>query len=341
MTRKRWTFSKDSHYSGSTQRRVLNERKSGRASISNCQRQTKHLSLLTSITLQDGKRISVERIKKSSSTTMQVMLSTGMDGLAFRSSIFPHSSTLDTIALDPRLKSKILMDLDRFKRGKEFYSRIGRFWKRGYLLHGSPGTGKPSPIAAIANYMKYNVYDLDLTRVKDNMELCALLTQTKEKFVIVIEDIDCSLHLTDRISRPSHADEDEEKRSSKVILSGLLNFTDELWSCCGEERIIMFTTNHKDILDSALLRCERMGMHILLSFCTFPAFKSLAFNYLEIEDHRLFSVVEEKMGCGAEMTPAEIIEVLMNKMDDPDEALRDVIFALGGKKKLRNAPLTS
>ncbi|GLJ26063.1 hypothetical protein SUGI_0499990 [Cryptomeria japonica] len=255
MTRKRWTFSKDSHYSGSTQRRVLNERKSGGASISNCQRQTKHLSLLTSITLQDGQRISVEKIKNSRSTTMQ-----------------PHWA----------------------------------FWKRGYLLHGPPGTGKPSPIAAIANYMKCNVYDLELTRVKDNMELCALLTQTKEKFVIVIEDIDCSLHLTDRISRPSHADEDKEKRSSKVILSGLLNFTDELWSCCGEERIIMFTTNHKDILDPALLRCGRMGIHILLSFCTFPAFKSLAFNYLEIEDHRLFSIVEEKMGCGAEMTPAKL-----------------------------------
>ncbi|GLJ26061.1 hypothetical protein SUGI_0499950 [Cryptomeria japonica] len=198
-----------------------------------------------------------------------------------------------------------------------------------------------SLIAAIANYMKYDVYDLELTRIKDNVELRALLIQTKEKFVIIIEDIDCSLHLTDRISRPSHADEDKEKRSSKVILSGLLNFTDELWSYCGEERIIMFTTNHKDTLDPALLRCGRMGMHILLSFCTFPAFKSLAFNYLEIEDHRLFSVVEEKMGCGVEMTTVEIIEVLMNKMDDPDEALRDVISALGGKKKVRNAPLTS
>ncbi|XP_059076644.1 AAA-ATPase At4g30250-like [Cryptomeria japonica] len=132
-------------------------------------------------------------------------------------------------------------------------------------------------------------------------------------------------------------DNEQEKRSNKVTLSGFLNFTDGLWFCCGDERIIVFTTNHKDMLDPALLRCGRMDMHILLSFCTFPAFKSLAFNYLEIEDHPLFSVMEQKMACGAEMTPANFIEVLMNKMADPDEASHDLIFALGGKKRVRNA----
>ncbi|GLJ26111.1 hypothetical protein SUGI_0500700 [Cryptomeria japonica] len=156
----------------------------------------------------------------------------------------------------------------------------------------------------------------------------------------IIQDIDCFLCLTDRVSRLSN-DNEEEKSSNKVILSGFLNFTDGLWFCCREERIIVFTTNHKDMLDPAILRCGRMDMHILLSFCTFPAFKSLAFNYLEIKDHPLFSVMEEKMACGAEMTPAGFIEVLMNKMDDPDEASRDLIFALDGKKTVRNALLTS
>ncbi|GLJ26104.1 hypothetical protein SUGI_0500610 [Cryptomeria japonica] len=207
---------------------------------------------------------------------------------------FKHSSTLDTITLDPTLKRKIMMDLDNFKRGKEFYSRIGHSSKRAYLLHDPPGTGKSSFVPA-----RNDLYDLELTQVKNNAVLHALLTQTKEKSLIIIEDIDCLLCLTDRVSRLSN-DNEEEKSSNKVILSGFLNFTDGLWFCCGEERIIVFTTNHKDMLDPAILRCGRMDMHILLSFCTFPAFKSLAFNYLEIEDHPLFSVMEEKMACGAE-----------------------------------------
>ncbi|GLJ26198.1 hypothetical protein SUGI_0502630 [Cryptomeria japonica] len=56
---------------------------------------------------------------------------------------------------------RIRMDRERFKHGKELYKRIGRSWKRGCLLHGPPGTGKSSIIAAIANHMKYDVYDLE------------------------------------------------------------------------------------------------------------------------------------------------------------------------------------
>ncbi|GLJ34215.1 hypothetical protein SUGI_0687640 [Cryptomeria japonica] len=245
---------------------------------------------------------------------------------------FKHPSTFASLALNPLLKSSILRDLDRFKRGKEFYRRIGRSWKRGYLLHGPPGSGKSSLIAAIANHMRYDVYDLELTQVIDNIALRALLTQTKEESVIIIEDIDCSLNLADRASNPPPGDRQEEEGSS-VTLSGLLNFTDGLWSCCGEERIIVFTTNHKEMLDPALLRSGRMDMHIFLSSCTFDAFKTLAFNYLQVEDHPLFPSVEEKMNSGAEMTCAEIIEVLMNKVEEPSEALNDVIWALDAKIK--------
>ncbi|KAL6350057.1 hypothetical protein AAG906_003991 [Vitis piasezkii] len=39
-----------------------------------------------------------------------------------------------------------------------------------------------------------------------------------------------------------------------IILSGLFNFIDGLWSSFGDERIIILTTNHKERLDPALLR---------------------------------------------------------------------------------------
>lgn len=262
---------------------------------------------------------------------------TGWTGVPFK-----HPSTFESLALDPTLKAKIIRDLDRFKQGKEFHSRVGRPWKRGYLLYGPPGTGKSSLVAAMANYMKYNVYDLELTKVKDNSELRTLLIQTTNKSMIVIEDIDCSLDLSNRISKPpkldngngnaAAMDDHEERSGSRITLSGILNFTDGLWSCCGEERIIVFTTNHKDRLDPALMRSGRMDMHIHLSFCAFPAFKCLAFNYLQIEDHPLFSSVEESMSRGAQMTPADISEILIDNLDDPFNALSAVISALNEKK---------
>ena len=54
----------------------------------------------------------------------------------------------------------------------------------------------------------------------------------------------------------------------QFTLSGLLNMIDGLWSSCGDERIIVFTTNHKDRLDPALLRPGRMDLHVHMSYCT-------------------------------------------------------------------------
>ncbi|KAJ7945531.1 AAA-ATPase [Quillaja saponaria] len=70
-----------------------------------------------------------------------------------------HPSTFDTLAMDPKLKNQLLDDLDRFMKRREFYRKVGKAWKRGYLLHGPPGTGKSSLIAAMANYLKFDIYD--------------------------------------------------------------------------------------------------------------------------------------------------------------------------------------
>lgn len=78
---------------------------------------------------------------------------------------FKHPSTFDTLAMDPELKAALKRDLDNFRQSEEYFRRVGRAWKRGYLLYGPPGTGKSSMIAAMANYLKYDVYDLELTQV--------------------------------------------------------------------------------------------------------------------------------------------------------------------------------
>ena len=86
---------------------------------------------------------------------------------------------------------------------------------------------------------------------------------------------------------------------------------DGLWSSCGDERIIVFTTNHKDQLDPALLRPVRMDVHVHMSYCTMDGFKILASNYLNIEaDHQLYRQIEGLLE-NVEVTPAEIAEELL------------------------------
>lgn len=109
-----------------------------------------------------------------------------------------HPSTFDTLAMDPADKKELMDDLDRFLKRRKFYRRVGKAWKRGYLLYGPPGTGKSSLIAAIGNYLKFDIYDLELSSLNSNSDLRRLLVSTSNRSIIVIEDIDCSVDLQNR-----------------------------------------------------------------------------------------------------------------------------------------------
>ncbi|XP_045812325.1 AAA-ATPase ASD, mitochondrial-like [Trifolium pratense] len=263
---------------------------------------------------------------------------------------FEHPASIETLAMETKKKEEIINDLLKFKKGKEYYAKVGKAWKRGYLLFGPPGTGKSTMISAIANFMNYDVYDLELTIVKDNNELKRLLIETSSKSIIVIEDIDCSLDLTGQRKKKSEIDNDEneedknpiikrkeeEKKESKVTLSGLLNFIDGIWSACGGERIIIFTTNFVDKLDPALIRRGRMDKHIEMSYCGYEAFKVLAKNYLDVESHDdLFPIIEKLLG-ETNMTPADVAENLMPKSitEDFETCLKNLIQSLEIAKKI-------
>uniref|UniRef100_A0A2N9IEJ5 AAA+ ATPase domain-containing protein n=1 Tax=Fagus sylvatica TaxID=28930 RepID=A0A2N9IEJ5_FAGSY len=236
-----------------------------------------------------------------------------------------HPMSFKTLAMDLELKKEVMEDLNNFLNGKEYYKRIGKAWKRGYLLYGPPGTGKSSLIAAMANYLNFDIYDLDLSEVRSNTDLRLLLLGMPSRSILVIEDIDCSIKLENR-----EAENDQGNSSTnKMTLSGLLNFIDGLWSCCGDERIIIFTTNYKEQLDPALLRPGRMDVHICMSYCTPSAFKQIALNHLGLCHHDLFQQIERLIE-DVEVTPAEVAGELM-RIKDTEASLQGLLNFLQSK----------
>ncbi|XP_042481053.1 AAA-ATPase At2g18193-like [Macadamia integrifolia] len=119
-----------------------------------------------------------------------------------------HPATFDKLAMDPELKRALIDDLDRFVKRKEFYKRVGKAWKRGYLLYGPPGTGKSSLIAAMANHLRFDIYDIELTGLRNNSGLKDLLVWTTNRSIIVIEDIDCSIEMNDRGQKEGRSSDD-------------------------------------------------------------------------------------------------------------------------------------
>ncbi|KAM3749793.1 hypothetical protein ACB098_05G213000 [Castanea mollissima] len=212
-----------------------------------------------------------------------------------------HPMTFKTLAMDSEFKKELMEDLNNFLNGKEYYKRIGKAWKRGNLLYGPPGTGKSSLIVAMANYLNFDIYDLNLS-----------------------EDIDCSIKLENRENENDH-----NTGNNKMTLSGLLNFIDGLWSCCGDECVIIFTTNYKEQLDPALLRPGRMDVHICMSYCTPSVFKHLALNHLGLCHHGLFQQIE-RLTEDVKVTPAEVAgELVRNK--DTEASLQGLLNFLQNK----------
>jgi hypothetical protein len=214
-------------------------------------------------------------------------------------------------------------------------------------------------IAAMANYLDYDVYDIELTSVRTNTDLRKLFIETTSKSIIVIEDIDCSLDLTGKRKKKKkkaaaadgeskdggekkdgaeagkeEEEKAEEKSSSKVTLSGVLNFIDGLWSACGGERIIVFTTNHVEKLDPALIRRGRMDKHVEMSYCCYESFRFLAKVYLDVDAHPLFDAVAALLR-EADMTPADVAENLTPKGpgEDADSCLAALVEALEKAKE--------
>ncbi|GJY65509.1 AAA+ ATPase domain-containing protein [Tanacetum coccineum] len=195
----------------------------------------------------------------------------------------------------------------------------GRRWQSEEKIHG----------VAMANYLKFDIYDLQLMHVEDDSSLKDILLRTSNRSILVIEDIDCSI-LPDREGLASSYE--SHLLDPKFTLSGLLNFIDGLWSCCGNERIFIFTTNHKERLDSALLRLGRMDVHIHMSYLSMEGFKTLAANYLNIQNHHWrFTEVKELIECN-KVTPAEVAEELM-KSSNAEVVLEGLASFLKRKKK--------
>lgn len=232
---------------------------------------------------------------------------------------FTHPATMETVAMDIDIKTKIKADLESFLRSKQYYHRLGRVWRRSYLLYGPSGTGKSSFVAAMAETLSYDVYDLDLSKVAGDGDLKLLLLQTTPRSIILVEDFD------------RHVIGAGAGGKSPVTMSGILNFMDGVVNSCCDERVMVFTMTTKDHIDPTVLRPGRVDVHIYFPLCDFNSFKSLASNYLGVREHKLFPQVEEILHGGATLSPAEISELMMANRSSPSRALKSVISALQTK----------
>ncbi|KAL4984256.1 BCS1 N terminal-domain-containing protein [Aspergillus falconensis] len=208
---------------------------------------------------------------------------------------------LSTVVLDKAQKDAFIDDIKEYlhPRTRRWYTNRGIPYRRGYLLHGPPGTGKTSLCFAAAGLLGLELYLLNLSsKSLDEDELMALFTELPTRCIVLLEDVDCAGMSQKRTPRSSSNDDSSNSASAErqsqeegnggsgaapggtgvfekqgVSLSGLLNVIDGVAAC--EGRILVMTTNHPEKLDPALVRPGRIDMSIAFGYSTTSDIKEL------------------------------------------------------------------
>ncbi|CAE6504798.1 unnamed protein product [Rhizoctonia solani] len=167
---------------------------------------------------------------------------------------------MSSIVLEPGVKDMLLTDAKDFLRSEEWYAERGIPFRRGYLLHGVPGSGKTSLIHAVAGELGLDIYvvSLNMKGMSDNT-LANLMGRIPQRCILLLEDLDAAFTRgTSRDGKSTGAPTVKTAAEAKaddpntLSLSGLLNCLDGV--AAAEGRLLFATTNHIERLDPALSR---------------------------------------------------------------------------------------
>jgi chaperone BCS1 len=102
---------------------------------------------------------------------------------------------LHSVVLDTGVSEKVEQDVKAFLQRRQWYADRGIPYRRGYLLHGPPGSGKTSYIQALAGSLSYDICLLNLSeRGLGDDKLNHLLSNAPERSFILIEDVDAAFN---------------------------------------------------------------------------------------------------------------------------------------------------
>jgi len=223
-----------------------------------------------------------------------------------------HKRSIESVILPQGVMETLVEDITQFRGNREFYLRAGIPYRRGYLLHGAPGTGKSSAVLSLASHFDASIYIINLNaETIDDSSLVTMLAQVPSGNVVLLEDVDAIF--VDR--KP------DDRKQGRVTFSGLLNALDGVVAT--EGRLLFMTTNHIDRLDDALIRPGRVDCRIKLGEATEEQIVRYILHLYPKHGEEFARAYANEIG-DANVTMAEVQEHLLRYKQDADSALASI-----------------
>jgi len=220
----------------------------------------------------------------------------------------------ESVVLPAGVMESLIGDCRRFLEDRTWYLQRGVPYRRGFLLHGPPGTGKSSAVVAIASSLKMDIAVLNLgdSSLGDN-DVSELLSELPVNALLLIEDIDCIFVQRDAT----------DEKNNRMTFSGLLNAIDGV--AASEGRLLFATTNHRERLDPALIRPGRIDRQLEIGFASSEQIRRIFLRFYPDAEPSLADYFAETVPAGRIAMSA--IQALLiehaNSADDACAALDD------------------
>ena len=206
---------------------------------------------------------------------------------------------LSSVVLKAGQAERLLADLQQFLGSRQRYADLGIPWRRGYLLHGPPGTGKTSLVTALASELGLNVCTLSLASpIVTDEKIHTLLAAVPQRSLLLIEDVDAFFR-----------ERDAAHGQVQLSFSGFLNALDGV--ATQEGTVLFMTTNHLERLDPALIRAGRIDEQVALDWVDADQLRRL---YLKFHDDAAAAEAFARERVGQQLSPAAVQGELMKRL---------------------------
>lgn len=255
--------------------------------------------------------------------------------------------TFDNIFIPQEQREELRSTIEKYISQHDWYEKNNIPNHLGILLYGEPGTGKTVLAQALSSLVNGPMYTVTASQINSVPSLISgdgfirAVPYSKDQYrILLIEDIDCSLLTTSRKDVIYETDYDVLNNKKQMKTSSLAELLNSLDGVNAPSNIIyVFTTNHIEKLDEALIRPGRIDLKMEIGYvCYGTLCQFLQYHYdripdeeFEIKDNVTFATLQIEVMKGK--TFEEICDY-MKKEDNKNGNTRKTKKSEKGTKEI-------